>query len=160
MGLFSIIKNAGEKLFGKDEKEIAQAAQANAADLNAKAAVAIKDYIEKQNLGLTNLAVAFDGSTGKVILGGNAPTQEASEKATLAAGNVTGVSDVDNQLAVAQSNAAAQYHDVVSGDTLSAISKKYYGDANKYMKIFEANKPMLSDPNKIYPGQKLRIPPL
>ena len=65
MGLFSFIKNAGEKLFGKDEKEIAQAAQANAADLNAKAAVAIKDYIEKQNLGLTNLAVAFDGSTGK-----------------------------------------------------------------------------------------------
>ena len=52
MGLFSFIKNAGEKLFGKDEKEIAQAAQANAADLNAKAAVAIKDYIEKQNLGL------------------------------------------------------------------------------------------------------------
>ena len=47
---------------------------------------------------------------------------------------------------------------VVSGDTLSAIAKKEYGDANKYMKIFEANQPMLSDPNKIYPGQVLRIP--
>lgn len=54
----------------------------------------------------------------------------------------------------------AQYHDVVRGDTLSAIAKKYYGDASKYPKIFEANKPMLSDPDKIYPGQKLRIPPL
>ena len=160
MGLFSFIKNAGEKLFGKDEKEVAQAAQANAADLNAKAAVAIKGYIEKQNLGLSNLAVAFDGTSGKVILAGQAPTQEASEKATLAAGTVTGVSDVENLLEVAAAAAAAQYHDVASGDTLSAISKKYYGDANKYMKIFEANKPMLSDPDKIYPGQKLRIPPL
>ena len=64
---------------------------------------------------------------------------------------------LDNQLSF-PAETAAQYHDVASGDTLSAISKKYYGDANKYMKIFEANKPMLSDPNKIYPGQKLRIP--
>jgi len=47
---------------------------------------------------------------------------------------------------------------VEKGDTLSAISKRVYGDANKYQKIFEANKPMLSDPNKIYPGQVLRIP--
>ena len=50
------------------------------------------------------------------------------------------------------------FHKVESGDTLSAISKKVYGDANKYNIIFEANKPMLSDPNKIYPGQMLRIP--
>jgi nucleoid-associated protein YgaU len=48
---------------------------------------------------------------------------------------------------------------VQKGDTLSKISKQFYGDANKYMKIFDANKPMLSDPNKIYPGQNLRIPP-
>ncbi len=47
---------------------------------------------------------------------------------------------------------------VKSGDTLSGIAKSVYGDASKYMKIFEANKPMLSDPNKIYPGQVLRIP--
>jgi len=47
---------------------------------------------------------------------------------------------------------------VVKGDTLSAIAKKYYGDANKYNAIFEANKPMLTHPDKIYPGQKLRIP--
>jgi nucleoid-associated protein YgaU len=45
-----------------------------------------------------------------------------------------------------------------SGDTLSKIAKEAYGDANAYMKIFEANKPMLSNPDKIYPGQKLRIP--
>ena len=48
----------------------------------------------------------------------------------------------------------------LSGDNLSKIAKKFYGDANKYPVIFEANKPMLKDPNKIYPGQNLRIPPL
>ena len=53
----------------------------------------------------------------------------------------------------------AQYHTVVKGDTLSAIAKKYYGDASKYPEIFEANKPMLKHPDKIYPGQSLRIPP-
>ncbi|PSJ80638.1 peptidoglycan-binding protein LysM [Neisseria iguanae] len=157
MGLFSFIKNAGEKLFGKDETEVAAQAAANADDLNTKAAAAIQTYIEKQNLGLTGLAVAFDGATGKVTLNGSAPSQEAAEKAVLAAGNVTGVSDVDNNLQF-PGEAAAQYHDVVSGDTLSAIAKKYYGDANQYMKIFEANKPMLSHPDKIYVGQKLRIP--
>lgn len=157
MGLFSFIKNAGEKLFSKDEKEVAAAAAANVEDLNQKASAAIQKYIETQNLGLTGLAVSFDGASGKVTLKGSAPSQEAAEKAVLAAGNVTGVSDVDNLLDFPAA-AAAQYHDVVSGDTLSAIAKKYYGDANKYMKIFEANKPMLSDPNKIYPGQKLRIP--
>ena len=157
MGLFSFIKNAGEKLFGKDEKEVEAAAAANVSDLNAKASAAIQSYIEKQNLGLSGLSVAFDGSSGKVVLSGSAPSQEAAEKALLAAGNVTGVSDVENQLSFPAAT-AAQYHDVVRGDTLSAISKKYYGDANKYMKIFEANKPMLSNPDKIYPGQKLRIP--
>ena len=69
------------------------------------------------------------------------------------------MASVDNQLSVPQGE-AAQFHDVVKGDTLSAISKKYYGDANKYNAIFEANRPMLSNPDKIYPGQKLRIPKL
>jgi nucleoid-associated protein YgaU len=49
---------------------------------------------------------------------------------------------------------------VKSGDTLSAIAKEQYGDAMKYPQIFEANKPMLENPDKIYPGQVLRIPPL
>ena len=157
MGLFSFIKHAGEKLFGKNEEEVAAAASANVDDLNAKASAAIKNYIETQNLGLTNLNVAFDGASRTVTLTGNAPSQEAAEKAVLSAGNVTGVADVDNRLSFPAAT-AAQYHDVVSGDTLSGIAKKYYGDANQYMKIFEANKPMLSNPDKIYVGQKLRIP--
>ena len=54
---------------------------------------------------------------------------------------------------------AATFYTVVSGDSLSKIAKKHYGDASKYPVIFDANRPMLKDPDKIYPGQVLRIPP-
>ena len=164
MGLFSFIKEAGEKLFG--HKEVEQAAAANdtasLTQLNAQAADAIKSYIETQNLGVSNLSVIFDGASGKVTVFGDAPSKEAAEKVTLCAGNVASVKDVENKMQIAGDGggADAQYHDVQRGDTLSAIAKKYYGDANKYMVIFEANKPMLSHPDKIYPGQKLRIPAL
>ena len=103
---------------------------------------------------------SIDRASGKVVVQGQAPTQEAKEKVTLCCGNVASVKDVDNLMAVSAPAPEAQYHDVVRGDTLSAIAKKFYGDANKYPVIFEANKPMLSHPDKIYPGQKLRIPAL
>jgi nucleoid-associated protein YgaU len=153
MGLLSFIKEAGEKLFGGGSAHAAEPST----NLDATAAAAIKTYIETQNLGLTELTVTYVAATGVVTLAGKAPSQEASEKACLAAGNVANVTSVDNDL-VAPPAPPAQYHDVVRGDTLSAISKKYYGDANKYNAIFEANKPMLTHPDKIYPGQKLRIP--
>jgi nucleoid-associated protein YgaU len=165
MGMFSFIKEAGEKLFG--HKKIEDAAAAAAADpaqkptldeLNAAAAAGIKTYIESQNLGVSNLSVSFDGASGAVSVTGEAPTQEAVEKVTLCCGNVGGVTDVENMMTAADGGDESQYHDVARGDTLSAIAKEYYGNANKYMAIFEANKPMLSHPDKIYPGQKLRIP--
>lgn len=158
MGLFSFIKDAGEKLFGHKEVHAASASGAvNAPELAQQAADAIQAYISKQDLGLDDLKVAFDATSGKVSLTGKAPSQEAAEKAALAAGNVESVTSVDNKLEY-PAGAESQYHDVVVGDTLSAIAKTYYGDAGQYMLIFEANQPMLSDPNKIYPGQKLRIP--
>ena len=156
MGLFSFIKEAGEKLFGGSDAHAAAPSE----DLNVKAAQAIANYINTQNLGVSNLQVQFDGSQGKVTVQGVAPTQAAKEKVTLCCGNVANVQSVDNLMSVTNPEPEAQYHDVVRGDTLSAISKKYYGDANKYNTIFEANKPMLSHPDKIYPGQKLRIPAL
>ncbi|MBL8371714.1 MAG: peptidoglycan-binding protein LysM [Burkholderiaceae bacterium] len=160
MGFLSFIKDAGEKLFGSKEVEQAAAAASPSLDeLNTQAAHAIRDYIEGQNLGVTGLYVSFDGASGKVTVQGEAPTQEASEKVTLCCGNVSGVNDVENLMSVAAPADPAQYHDVVRGDTLSAIARKFYGNANKYMAIFEANRPMLSHPDKIYPGQKLRIPP-
>ena len=163
MGLFSFIKEAGEKLFGGKEAQAATPATPAAAsqdDLNAKAAAAIENYIQVQKLGVNNLKVSYDGGQGKVTVTGEAPTQAIKEKVTLCCGNVASVTAVDNQMSVTYPEPEAQYHDVVRGDTLSAIAKKYYGDANKYPVIFEANKPMLTHPDKIYPGQKLRIPAL
>lgn len=162
MGLFSFIKEAGEKLFGGKDASAATpqaGGTAPASDaLNNQAASAIEKYVETQKLGIEGLKVAFDGGTGTVTVSGKAPTQEALEKVTLCCGNVASVTKVNNEMTVSTPSPEAQYHDVVRGDTLSAIAKTYYGDAGKYPKIFEANKPMLSDPDKIYPGQKLRIP--
>ena len=160
MGLFTFIKEAGEKLFGGKEAHAASPAAPTAADLNAQAGQAIATYIAAQNLGVSDVQVSFDGADGKVTVAGVAPTQAAKEKVTLCCGNVASVTSVDNQMSVTNPEPEAQYHDVVRGDTLSAIAKKFYGDANKYPAIFEANKPMLSHPDKIYPGQKLRIPAL
>ncbi len=175
MSLFSFIRDAGEKLFKKPAAAspatatagTASAAPAPAAPaaesvdvLNARAGDAIEAYVAQQNLGIQGLDIKYDGATETVTISGNAPSQEAAEKAVLCCGNVAHVSRVENRLAVPQAAEAAQFHDVAKGDTLSAIAKKYYGDANKYQAIFEANRPMLSHPDKIYPGQKLRIPKL
>ena len=160
MGLFSFIKDAGEKLFGGKEAQAATPAAPSQDELNAKAAQAITAYIASQNLGLNKVQVAYDATQGKVTVQGDAPTQAAKEKVTLCCGNVASVTSVENLMSVTHPEPQAQFHDVVRGDTLSAIAKKFYGDANKYPVIFEANKPMLTHPAKIYPGQKLRIPAL
>ena len=89
---------------------------------------------------------------------GEAVSQEMKEKIILAVGNVEGVGGVKDEASTKMAGRASQFHTVVSGDTLSAISKKYYGTWKLYPEIFEANKPMLTDPDKIYPGQVLRIP--
>ena len=85
------------------------------------------------------------------------------EKIVLVVGNTDGISKVDDRLELivkqeVKKEPAARFYTVVKGDTLSKIAKAHYGDAMKYPVIFEANKPMLSDPDKIYPGQVLRIP--
>ena len=166
MGIIDFVRDAGEKLFGRGRAEAAmkesKADPANDAKLkaaNATAGEAIQDYIKSQNLSATGLTVTFDGATSTVSVFGVAPDQATKEKIVLAAGNVAGVGKVNDMLTVDQSAPEAQYYTVVSGDTLSKISKQFYGDANQYEKIFEANKPMLTHPDKIYPGQKLRIPP-
>jgi nucleoid-associated protein YgaU len=95
-----------------------------------------------------------------VTLDGLVAEQVDAEKIAIAVGNVEGVASVNNNLEVEIPKEEATYHTVVSGDTLSKIAKEVYGNAMKYPVIFEANKPMLSDPDKIYPGQVLRIPAL
>ncbi|MBP6801188.1 MAG: peptidoglycan-binding protein LysM [Zoogloea sp.] len=160
MGLLSFVREAGEKLFGRKDVEAAAAesAQDKLADLNQKAAAAIVAYIDKQGLDASALSVSFDGASSTVTVAGTVADQATKEKVLLCCGNVDGVDKVDDQLTVTNPEPPATFHTVVRGDTLSAIAKACYGNANAYMKIFEANKPMLSDPNKIYPGQVLRIP--
>lgn len=166
MGLLSFLKDAGEKLFGKGQAQAAQQAAA-AEPANAEkrkaaddaAAKAIEDYIRSMNLDATGLMVEFDGASSVVTVRGIAPDQATKEKIVLCCGNVAGVSSVNDQLTVEVPVEESKYYTVKSGDTLSKIAKEYYGNANAYMQIFEANKPMLSHPDKIYPGQTLRIPP-
>ncbi len=158
MGLFNFIKEAGEKLFGSGEAKAAVAPTDHAA-ANAKAADAIRNYIVAMQLAPPDLAVSFDAAKSLVSVSGTVADQATKEKILLAAGNVAGVAEVSDNITVTNPEPEAQFHTVVRGDTLSAISKKFYGDANKYNTIFEANKPMLTHPDKIYPGQVLRIPP-
>jgi nucleoid-associated protein YgaU len=163
MGLMSFIKEAGEKLFGKSPEVAAAAAEPNnqekAAAANAAASKAIGDYVRAQQLPADALTISFDGTSRIVTVAGTVPTQEIKEKVLLCCGNVEGVAGVDDQLVSTEPADLSQYHTVARGDTLSAVAKKFYGNANAYPKIFEANKPMLSHPDKIYPGQVLRIPP-
>lgn len=144
MSLFAFVKDAGVKLW---ESLVGQEAQA---------AESLKEHVAKVGLGNPNIEVSVEGD--KVIARGEVASQEEKEKILLALGNVAGVGEVDDQISVTAPAPAARFVTVKKGDTLSAIAKVEYGNANAYMKIFEANKPMLSHPDKIYPGQVLRIP--
>ncbi len=166
MGLMSFIKEAGEKLFGKGEAKAAEAAVAsdpspeNVAALSKAAGDAIASYIGTQGLQVDGLDVGFDAPTSTVTVSGSVADQATKEKVLLCCGNVANVAAVNDMLTVNTPQPESQWHAVVSGDNLSKIAKKFYGDPNKYPVIFEANKPMLTHPDKIYPGQMLRIPPL
>ncbi|MEL7490353.1 MAG: peptidoglycan-binding protein LysM [Pseudomonadota bacterium] len=140
--LFKFAKNAGEAL----SKSFGNMSEG------------IKDRIGGHKTKVEKLEVEEAGD--KVILKGTAKTQEEAEKAIIAAGNTPGVAEVESQIEVEEKAPESTMYTVVSGDSLSKIAKAHYGDAMKYPLIFEANKPMLSDPDKIYPGQVLRIPPL
>ncbi|MFD1333462.1 peptidoglycan-binding protein LysM [Methylopila musalis] len=143
MGVFDFIRDVGEKLFGASE---AQAAPADK----------IKDELAKHGLDAGDVTVEVDGDTVKIS--GAAPSNEVREKIILAAGNTLGVSKVEESITVANAEPEATFYTVKKGDTLSKIAQEQYGQANRYPDIFEANKPLLSHPDKIYPGQVLRIP--
>lgn len=143
MGVFDFIKDVGEKLFGASEAEAAPADK-------------IKAEIEKHGLDAKDLNVAVEGDAVKIT--GAAPSNEIREKIILAAGNTLGVAKVEEQLKVDAPGGEAKFYTVKKGDNLSKIAEAQYGKASRYNDIFEANKPMLKHPDKIYPGQVLRIP--
>ncbi len=153
MGLFSFIKNAGAKVFG-----IGKTTEEEAAEAAVEKASKLTDAVRSLDLNVENLQVNVEGDLATVY--GEAENQATREKVVLVVGNTEGIASVDDQMTTAVQEPEAQFHTVVSGDSLSKIAKVYYGNAMKYPEIFEANKPMLTHPDKIYPGQVLRIPVL
>lgn len=183
MGIFDFVKNAGDKLFGRDDD--AERTQS---------ITSLRGHLRSHGIDPTGINMRWDRDT--VVLEGTVPNQDVREKAVLVVGNVDGVERVDDRLTVASAGRTADFsavtstssttptasapgsgatvahaspgsaggewssrtYTVKSGDTLSGIAKEVYGEANKYQQIFEANQPMLKDPDKIYPGQVLRIP--
>ena len=142
MGLFDFAKDLGKKLFGSNDDP----------------AQKIEESIAAANPGVDDLGVTFDD--GVVHLSGKAASAEAMEKAVLMAGNVKGVTEVKiGGMDAPEPEPEVQYYTIVSGDSLSKIAKAQYGNAMDYPKIFEANKEVIKDPDLIYPGQKIRIPP-
>ncbi len=169
MGMFTFIKEAGEKLFGIGNASAAPApateappsaeqAKPDLTEVNKKAGEAIEAYIESMKLEVEGLDVSYDGASGTVTVAGIAPDQATREKVVLCCGNVANVTQVSDLMSVQSPEPESKMYIVVKGDNLSKISKMFYGTPNKYMQIFEANKPMLKHPDKIYPGQALRIP--
>lgn len=159
MGLFSFIKNAGAAIgIGKSEAEEAAEAAAETKAANLAAAAKMIETTQALGLEVEGIQVAIDNDTATVS--GLASDQATREKVILVVGNTEGIAQVDDQLEVKIQEPEATFYTVKKGDYLSKISKAVYGDAMKYEVIFEANKPMLTHPDKIYPGQVLRIPAL
>lgn len=141
MGLFDFVKSIGTKLFNSE----------------AEAAEKIKAHIEQDNPGVEGLQVAFED--GVVSLSGEAKSAEALEKAVLMAGNVKGVTNIEaDGITAPPAQDTVEYYTIVSGDTLSKLAKKYYGNAGAYPRIYDANREVIKDPDLIYVGQKIRIP--
>lgn len=146
MGLFDFGRDRGKE----PKTPIRQGAEkANAAEL----AETLRD------LGITIEGGRITVRGDEVTITGKANDTAEKERAILVLGNTKGVAKVNDQITIAaQAQPASQFYEVKPGDTLSKIAKQFYGEPNKYSAIFEANKPMLKDPDEIYPGQMLRIP--
>jgi len=141
MGLFDFVRNVGNKIFNRDEE----------------AAEKIRQHIEVDNPGINDMKVAFN--EGVVSITGDAVSPAAMEKAVLMAGNIKGVAEVKaDEVNVPETGSKAEYYVIKSGDTLSALAKEYYGNAMDYPRIFDANREVIKDPDKIFVGQKIRIP--
>ena len=155
MGLFDFVKGIGKKNTAAAEPQVAPvAAEPTAQEVANK----LLGHIKSLGLPISGLSVSYNATTDLATVVGQVQSQADREKIILAVGNIDHVAQVDDQLTVATSEPESKFYTVKSGDNLSKISKEFYGDANKYNKIFEANKPLLKNADDIFPGQVLRIP--
>ena len=167
MGLFSFLKSAGSKLISNKAEENETKAAAPAAKGGLEA---LKEAAEKSRAGMLaskvvsngihvdNLDISVDDDAATVY--GQVESTSAKEKVILIVGNTEGIASVDDRLSVVTPEPESTFYTVKEGDSLSKIAKEVYGDMMKYPVIFEANKPMLTSEDLIYPGQVLRIPAL
>lgn len=146
MGLFSFFKNAGKKVIKNKHQK--------SAGVNKN--LLLEKMVKSLGIEIKDLKVELFGDSVTVF--GEVHSQSEMEKVILAVGNVKGISSVESRMIVKSEESASILYEVQSGDTLSKIAKAHYGDPMKYTLIFEANEPLLKDPDKIYPGQVLRIP--
>ncbi|MFB2538934.1 MULTISPECIES: peptidoglycan-binding protein LysM [unclassified Acinetobacter] len=162
MGLFDFIKGIGRKNTAQPAPQPTStpvAAPTAPSEPSAQEmANKLLAHVQSLDLGIKELSIGYNGDTDTATIHGIAHTQADREKVILAVGNIDHVARVDDQMTVTTPEPESKFYTVKSGDTLSKISKEFYGDANQYNKIFEANKPMLKDVNEIFPGQVLRIP--
>lgn len=150
MGFLDFVRDAGRQIF----------------DTDAEAADNIKQHLEVRTSGIRNIEVGFDD--GVATLCGDCVNEATRNSAILMVGNLKGVEKVvadelkvDPPKAAATATAPApkqEFYTIQKGDTLGAIAKKHYGKASAYTRIFEANKDIIDDPDRIFPGQKIRIP--
>lgn len=156
MGLFDFVKGIGKKNTAPAEP---QAAPTTPSEPSAQeVANKLLGLVKSLGLPVDGLSVSYNSETDLATVRGQVQSQADKEKIVLAIGNVDHVAKVDDQMTVASPEPESKFYTVKSGDNLSKIAKEFYGDANQYPKIFEANKPMLKDPDEIFPGQVLRIP--
>jgi nucleoid-associated protein YgaU len=120
----------------------------------------VLQVIQQQHVSVKNLHM----QDGKLFIKGAAPSLEAANKVwdeikrvNPRADDIAADFPVDTSLQQ-QAASSGRIYKVKAGDTLSKISKEFYGSPNDYMKIFEANRDQLTDPNKIQVGQELKIP--
>ena len=159
MGLFDFVKGIGKKNTAPAEPQPAPAASTPPAEPSAQEiANKLLGHVKSLGLPITGLSVSYNATTDLATVRGQVNSQADREKIVLAVGNIDHVAQVDDQLTVATPEPASKFYTVKSGDTLSKISKEFYGDANQYNKIFEANRPLLKNADDIFPGQVLRIP--
>jgi nucleoid-associated protein YgaU len=145
MSLFDFAKEVGRKIF----------------DTDAEAADNIKEELNVRLAGVKNLDVGFDD--GVCTVAGSCPDEATRSLAVLIAGDIKGVEKVvaDGLTfpePVEEEKEKIEVYEIVSGDTLGGIAKRFYGKAALYTRIHAANKELIPDPNKIYPGQKIKIP--
>lgn len=145
MGLLDFAKDVGRQLFDTDDE----------------AADNIRQHLDIKLSGIKNLDVKFDDGVATIC--GDCANEATRTSALLIAGNVKGVEkiiadDLTFPEPKEEEKEKVEFYEIVSGDTLGGIAKKFYGKASLYTRIHAANQELIPDPNKIYPGQKIKIP--